>query len=169
MPLMRILPKSPKRVVGLLLCTAAVSLPFYLWNATQILMSAKRTYTFGQFQRRECQLTIRVHRFRPITEFEVSTDSHDRIATDHYTFGAFTVDKITGIEWFPQHPAVSMSLDVELDSENVRRSTALLYDFERGCILSPVHGKTPEGQLAEIAAAFRSAAEVQYSSTLCMD
>jgi len=35
---------SPMRMVGLLLCVAAVATPFYLWNGTRALMSANRVY-----------------------------------------------------------------------------------------------------------------------------
>ena len=154
-------------VAGALLCMVAVAIPFYLWNGTRVLMSAKRVYGSDKFQARECTFTIRVYRFRPITEFEFSTDSYYRLTTDHYTFGAFTVDKINRIEWFPQRRAVLMNLEAELDSVNIAEPLPILYDFERACLLSPVHDKVAEGQLSEIAAGFRSRVEVQYSSILC--
>ena len=62
-----------------------------------------------------------------------------------------------------------MDLDVKLGSVGIVEPWRILYDFERGCLLAPVHDKVAEGQLSEIAAGFRSRVEVQYSSSLCVD
>ena len=157
------------RMVGLLLCVAAVATPFYLWNGTRALMSANRVYEPDKVQARQCTFTIRVHRFRPITEFEFSTDSYRRLSSDQYTRGAFTVNRINRVEWFTHRRAVLMDLDVKLGSVGIVEPWRILYDFERGCLLAPVHDKVAEGQLSEIAAGFRSRVEVQYSSSLCVD
>lgn len=130
--------RSPMRLAGLLISVAAVVTPFWLWNGTRVVISAHRVYEPDRVNARECTFTIRVHRFRPITEFKFSTDSYSRFARDGYVRGAFKVNKINRIEWFSKRRAVLIDLDVKLGSVGTSEPWSILYDFERGCLIEPV-------------------------------
>jgi len=64
--------KFARRLGALLLCVfgaAAITIMF-LWNGSRALALETRLYPLIASKTRECTLTIRAHRFRPITEFE---------------------------------------------------------------------------------------------------